>query len=184
MRSGISPTDMATKSAVLLTAALCWKSALAESVPWGYQKVAEAHGVPSDVLYAIALTESTRRLANGRLCPWPWTLNVRGRPERYATRKEAHAALTRHLRQGITRIDVGLMQVNWYYHREKLGSAWEALEPYHNLRVGSKILREEYANAKNWPSAIGRYHAPNDRDRAEHYRQRVESRLRRIRTGG
>lgn len=175
---------MAIKSAIMLTAALCWKSALAESIPWGYQKVALAHGIPSEILYAIALTESNHKLRGGSFRPWPWTLNVRGRPERYATRTQAHAALTRHLRQGITRINVGLMQVNWHYHREKLGSAWKALEPYHNMRVGSAILRAQYAQTKNWQAAIGGYHAPNNPGRAEHYRQLVEKRLSRIPGGG
>ncbi|MGH8549960.1 MAG: lytic transglycosylase domain-containing protein [Blastocatellia bacterium] len=132
-----------TTTVAALTVALCWQAALAESVPWGYQKVAKAHGIPPEILYAVATTESNQKLRGGLFRPWPWTLNVQGRPERYPTRNAAHAALTRHLSQGSTRIDVGLMQVNWQYHKNQLGSTWEALEPYHNLRVGSRILRAE-----------------------------------------
>jgi hypothetical protein len=38
------------------------------------------------------------------------------------------------------------MQVNWRYHQDKLGSPWQALDPYHNLRVGAEILQDCYAN--------------------------------------
>jgi len=176
-------TARATKSVFWPIILLCGTSAQAGPVPWGYQKVAGAYGVPSDILYAIALTESNHKLKNGTYRPWPWTLNVQRRPERFATRKAAYDALRRYLRQGIKQIDVGLMQVNWRYHRKKLGSPWAALEPYHNLRVGTAILRAEYAQTNNWHTAIGRYHAPNNSRRAKQYRRRVEKHLRRIRGG-
>lgn len=167
-----------------LAVLLCCRGVSADSagtVPWGYAAAAEANGVPAEVLYAIALTESGRTIAPGRLRPWPWTLNVRGRPERFVTRAEAHAALIRYLEKGITLIDVGLMQVNWHHHQHRLGTPWAALEPYHNIRVGSRILLEEYRRTGNWREAIGRYHAPGRTPkrlrRAEQYRQRVGKHL-------
>lgn len=145
----------------------------APPVPWGYAYEARAHGIPATVLYAIALTESGRRWADGRVYPWPWTLNVAGRGERYATRQEAHAALLSHLQRGVRSIDVGLMQINWAAHGAKLGTPWNALEPYHNLRIGAKILLEQYQRSGDWTHAIGRYHAPNNPDRAAGYRRKV-----------
>lgn len=177
------PTVRVSKALFWLTVLMSGQQASANSVPWGYQKIAGVYGVPSEILYAIAITESNHKLKNGTYHPWPWTLNVDGRPERFATRKAAYRALSQYLRQGIERIDIGLMQVNWRYHRKKLGSPWTALEPYHNLSVGSAILRAEYANTRNWRVAIGRYHAPNHPRRAAQYRRRVEKRLRRIRGG-
>ena len=151
--------------------------ALADTVPWGYQQMAKKQGVPAAVLYAIALTESNHKLNNGTYRPWPWTLNVRGRGHRYKTRKAAYAALVGYLRQDITLIDVGLMQVNWHYHKGQLGTPWQALEPYHNMQVGSRILRAEYAVAKDWLLASGRYHAPNNPKQARKYRKLVAKRL-------
>jgi hypothetical protein len=53
-----------------------------EAPPPAYQVAAQQAGVPPPVLYAVALQESGARL-RGRLIPWPWTLNVAGRAERY-----------------------------------------------------------------------------------------------------
>jgi soluble lytic murein transglycosylase-like protein len=164
-----------------VAALLAWDTAaLAQPVPWGYAQVARSYGVPADVLYAVALTESGDQLTGGRFRPWPWTLNVQGRPERFRTRRDAYRALVRYLRQGITSIDVGLMQVNWHWHHRRLGTPWEALDPYHNMRVGSSILREEYGRSRDWRLAVGRYHSPANPRHAERYRVRVDRQLARI----
>lgn len=76
-----------------LVLGLCAHAAIVfgqEVPPPAYQLAAQQAGVPSPVLYAVALQESGARL-RGRLIPWPWTLNVAGRAERYATRAEACA---------------------------------------------------------------------------------------------
>ena len=72
------------------------------------------------------------------------------------------------------------MQVNWRYHQEKLGTTWQALDPYHNLRVGAAILRACYEIRQDWWSSVGCYHAPANANRADRYRQRVVSHWRRI----
>jgi Transglycosylase SLT domain len=165
--------------AVPLAAALLNTSALA-AVPAGYRQVAQAQGVPATVLYAVALTESGATLASGERRPWPWTLNVEGRAYRFRTRLEARQALRVFLARGITRIDIGLMQVNWAYHKQALGDPWQALDPYHNLAVGASILRAQYRSAGDWWQAVGRYHAPNNAERADRYGSRVASWYRRI----
>ena len=48
-----------------------------EVPPPAYQIAAQRAGVPSPVLYAIALQESGVRQGD-RIVPWPWTLNVAG----------------------------------------------------------------------------------------------------------
>lgn len=167
---------------ILLSGIIASQTGSAETIPWGYRKIAAAHGIPPSILYAVAKTESNYRLVNGADRPWPWTLNVQGRPERYSTRRAAYGALKRYLNRGISRIDIGLMQVNWHYHHTKLGSPWQALAPYHNLRIGSRILTTQYAGTHDWLTAVGRYHAPGNPKRAKIYRQRVAKHLRRIRS--
>ena len=146
-------------------------------IPSGYQMIAEAFKIPPSILYAITLTESGMHLKSKNLRPWPWTLNVAGTPRRYATRKAAHQALIYYLKRGFRSIDIGLMQVNWRYHQKKLGTAWQALDPYHNLRTGALILREVYLVCKQWKLAIGRYHSPGktitQQCRAKRYLNRV-----------
>lgn len=152
-----------------------------ETIPAGYRAVAGETGVPEALLYAIALTESGTRLASsGRCRPWPWTLNIAGEGHWYPSRAAAWRGLTEALAQGERSIDIGLMQVNWRYHQERLGTAWEALDPYHNLRVGARILRACYATRDDWWDSAGCYHAPADQDRATRYRARVNAHWRTI----
>ena len=156
-----------------------------DSVPAGYQAVAAERGTPASLLYAVALTESGKQVdQSSGYQPWPWTLNVAGNGYFYATRLEAWQALRDWLGQGKRSIDIGLMQVNWRYHHERLGDPWQALDPYHNLRGGADILRECYASERDWWASVGCYHAPANPARAEQYRRRVLSRWQRVISAG
>ena len=78
-------------AAGLLASGLATGVAGAQEIPPpAYQLAAQRAGVPSNVLYAVALQESCVR-RDGRLVPWPWSLNVAGESRRYATRAEACA---------------------------------------------------------------------------------------------
>jgi soluble lytic murein transglycosylase-like protein len=147
----------------------------AESViPSGYRLVAEAHGIPSAVFYAVALAESGTRVdALGAVRPWPWTLNVQGDGRFYPSRRAATLVFEDALASGRTSVDVGLMQVNWRYHRQALGPVAGALDPYRNLDVAAASLTACHETHRDWWAAVGCYHAPNDPARAERYRDRV-----------
>ncbi|GHU04870.1 hypothetical protein FACS1894158_06110 [Betaproteobacteria bacterium] len=152
----------------------------AREVPPAYQLAAQRAGVPSPVLYAIALQESGV-LFQGRLVPWPWTLNVAGQPERYATRAEACAGLLRALREvPATRVDAGLGQINLGYQKHRYREACELLDPYLNLRLAAEILREQHTPGEDWLLAIGRYHRPAGGEPAALYRRNVSRHLTRV----
>jgi soluble lytic murein transglycosylase-like protein len=74
-------------------------------------------------------------------------------------------------------VDVGLMQVNWRYHGDKLRTHWLALDPWFNLRIGASILREMYDQCGDWIVAAGRYHAPANPERAGKYANQVRRHL-------
>ena len=161
---------------------ICWSDT---SVPAGYRSIATAEGIPHTLLYAMALTESGKQIEPaGGYRPWPWTLNLAGQGYFFDSRLEAWQALTRWIGEGKRSIDIGIMQVNWRYHQERLGTTWQALDPYHNLRVGAAILQECYQNRHDWWSSVGCYHAPANANRADRYRQRVVSHWRRINSAG
>ena len=131
--------------------------------------------------YAVALTESGKVVDRFRTRrPWPWTLNVGGKGYFYASREDAHRALRRYLAQGKRSIDIGLMQVNWRWHRDKLGDPWQALDPDHNLQVGASILASCYREGRDRWDAVGCYHAPNNLTFASRYRKNVAAHWRRI----
>lgn len=149
-------------------------AARAEGVPSGYQAIASEQGLPATLLYAVAMTESGQsHLSRSHWRPWPWTLNIKGRGHYFVSRQAAWRALLDALAEEDPSVDIGLMQVNWRYHRRDLGSPWQALEPYHNLRVGAAILKRCHTPNIDWWDSVGCYHAPNDPARAQRYRERV-----------
>ena len=157
----------------------------ADIVPSGYRMVAAERAIPNTIFYAVALAESGRALNTDEVRrPWPWTLNVAGDGYNYSTRIEAWQALRDWLDKGKRSIDIGLLQVNWRYHHERLGGPWQALDPYHNLRVGAEILQDCYATKHDWWASVGCYHAPRNLERATRYRRRVESQWRQITRDG
>lgn len=172
------------QTAALLTALGVPLPLAAATLPPAYIEAAEAYAVPPAILFAVALAESELLLTSNRAMPWPWTLNVEGRGERYRNRLETWEAINRHLAEGRRSIDIGLMQVNWRWHEALLQDTWTALDPQFNLRAGASILQALYVEDGDWVTAIGRYHAPADtpaaRQRAEAYRARVLERLERL----
>lgn len=153
-------------------------------VPSGYQQVARLSQVPEHYFYGIALNESGKQLISRDFRPWPWTLNVEGKAYFYPTRKACYLALIDFLEQGKKLIDIGLMQVNWHYHQDKLRDPWQALDPYFNLHVGARILRNEYDKTHDWYQAVGRYHSPgqnsDQKQRANQYAEHVFKRIARL----
>ncbi|VVP21842.1 glucosaminidase domain-containing protein [Pseudomonas fluorescens] len=148
--------------------------------PPAYQLVAARAGIPASVLFAIALQESGTPL-RGRLMPWPWTLNVAGTPQRFASRDEACAALRLELtRHDPKRIDVGLGQTNIGYHPDRYPSACDALDPRVNLAVTAELLRKHYADTRDWVVAAGRYHRPAGGAPAAQYRTQFSRHWQRI----
>lgn len=149
--------------------------------PPAYQLAAQQAGVPSLVLYAIALQESGRRW-QGRSVPWPWTLNVAGEAKRFANRHTACTSLLQAMDTTPDRkIDVGLGQINLGYHRHRVSRPCDLLDPYQNLAIAAAILVEQRAAAPDWPAAIGRYHRPAGGALAAHYQRLVQAHLDRLR---
>jgi hypothetical protein len=150
-----------------------------DRVPPGYRAVAAERGVPSVLLYAVALAESGTRV-DAALHPWPWTLNVAGEGRIFASRAAAWHDLRDALAAGERSIDIGVMQVNWRYHQQALQDPWQALDPYYNLRVAATILVDCYQVQRDWWDAVGCYHAPRASERAARYRERVRAHWRRL----
>lgn len=148
---------------------------LAEDIPLAYTIVSRSHQVPADILYAVALTESGKAYGD-KYIPWPWTLNVVGKGVYCASQTEARALFKKELQQYFS-IDVGLMQVNWRWHKQRFNNIDDALTPIKNLAVGAKILREQFERTQDWWQAVGHYHAPGSDqlsiNNANAYRNRV-----------
>ena len=145
--------------------------------PPAYQLAAQRAQIPATVLYAVALQESGMRL-QGRVVPWPWSLNVAGQARRFPTRAAACAGLHQALREAPpSRIDAGLGQINLHYQRHRYVHACDLLDPYRNLAIAATILREQHTEGEDWLVAIGRYHRPAGGEPAARYRRSVNRHL-------
>ncbi|MFM0415830.1 transglycosylase SLT domain-containing protein [Paraburkholderia aromaticivorans] len=112
--------------------------------------------VDAKILAGVALNESAYK---GRA--WPWTLNVAGRGFFFRTRDDAFKAIRFLISDGRCDFDVGLMQVNWCYHRQRFASPWDALAPATNIHVAEDILNENYRKTHSAMKAVAYYHSAN-----------------------
>lgn len=160
----------------LLSGWVCASHAV--TVDKAFVQAAEQHRVPPKLFFAIALQESGWSV-DGRYQPWPWTLTIDKKPHRFKTREAAYGALRAALEQE-RQVGVGVLQIEWDYHADKFGSAWDALDPARNRAVGAGILRGYYDRLGDWWRAVGRYHT-RDSQRGLAYRLRVQARLETLR---
>ncbi|WP_458729660.1 transglycosylase SLT domain-containing protein [Pseudomonas brenneri] len=174
-------THLRAWCALLLATVLVGVSAHAQEIPPpAYQIAAKHAGIPSAVLYAVALQESGIRRSE-RIVPWPWTLNVAGQSHRFASSTEACAGLQQALRHTpATRIDAGLGQINLGYQKHRFASPCDLLDPYRNLAIAAEVLREQHTTGEDWLLAIGRYHRPAGGEPAARYRRSVSRHLARV----
>lgn len=161
---------------VVVTMAMLINPLAARAMDPLFEEVAAYVGVPAQLLYAMSQAESGM-LKEGAFAPWPWTLNVAGEARRFNDRQSMFEGLMAALATGEMMIDVGPMQVNWYWQFGKLGSPWRITDPAVNIKIGAQILQTHYERSGDWWEAVGRYHrpadGPTDQLIANKYRQRV-----------
>ncbi len=140
-------------------------------------KVSPKYKVPKDILTAVALTETGTK-QGGKLAPYPWAINVEGKGFLFPSKAKAIAAVEKYLAEGKTSIDIGCMQLNWYWHGKKFGnSLHKAFDPLTNITVGAQYIREHFNTYKNWDRAVGRYHSGTAKF-AQQYHKKFASNLR------
>ncbi|MCL4189823.1 MAG: lytic transglycosylase domain-containing protein [Rhodobacteraceae bacterium] len=135
------------------------------------RRAAAAAGVPADLMAAIALAESGHR-RDGRLRPWPWTVNDGSRGHWFATRAEAEAFLATLAARGEASFDIGCFQINRRWHGEAFASAAAMLDPEGGARHAAGFLAGLAARLGSWDAAAGAYHS-RDPDRARAYGARI-----------
>lgn len=120
------------------------------------------YGVPLGMLYSVGLTETGRR---GSL--QPYAMNVEGRAVFSNSLGEAVARFEEARRSGAKLIDLGCMQINHYYHRDKFPSLQSMLNPRDNVEYAARFLSELKSRHSTWTMAVARYHAGPDNDPAQ-----------------
>ena len=120
-----------------------------------------AQVVPPRILPAIGRVESGRPdpASKGRVRPWPWTIDVEGQGQSFATKEEAIAAVQALQERGVRSIDVGCMQVNLLQHPDAFASLDAAFDPATNATYGARFLAALFHQTKSWQMAIADYHS-------------------------
>lgn len=120
-----------------------------------------AQAIPPRILPAIGRVESGRPdpASKGRIRPWPWTIDVEGQGQSFATKEEAIAAVQALQERGVRSIDVGCMQVNLLQHPDAFSSLDAAFDPATNASYGARFLAALFHQTKSWPMAVADYHS-------------------------
>ena len=119
----------------------------------------QAHGLPADLLVAIGRIESGRRGADGRVAPWPWSVNAAGQGYYLNSAAEAIGLVRSLQARGIRSIDVGCFQVNLLFHPTAFATIEDAFDPASNARAAGNFLQELRGIASGWEDVVGRYHS-------------------------
>ena len=118
------------------------------------------YGIPSHLLSAIASHESGRYHKGLEIMlPWPWTINVEGKGYYFDSKREAIAAVKKHMAAGRKSIDIGCMQVNMVHHPDAFPSLEKGFDPKYNIQYAASFLRRLYEDEKSWRKAAAAYHS-------------------------
>lgn len=133
---------------------------------------ATKHGVPFQILRAIARVESGR-MTNGVFQPWPWAVNLDGKGLYFETRRAAAAYLAQNRAAGRTNFDVGCFQINNTWHGQAFAGIDDMLDPNRNADYAARFLSELFAEVGSWEIAVGHYHSRTP-DKASRYQARFQ----------
>lgn len=121
--------------------------------------LAEAkYQIPTGLLTAIAKIESSVR---------PYALNIGGRSMLNLSKSEAATIASEKIKQGVTNIDIGVMQLNWRWHGNQFANVEEMLDVSVNVGYAAKLLRDLYKQHNDWHKAVRYYHSAT----GEHHRK-------------
>ena len=121
-------------------------------------KGARRGGVPVEVLFAVALTE-TGQHRDGRMRAWPWAINREGKGYWFKTRDEALAFGQQSLAAGRKSFDVGCVQINYRWHGHAFPSLEDMFDPEWTATYAAQFLRTLYEERGSWSEAAGAYHS-------------------------
>lgn len=121
-------------------------------------RAALSEDVPLDILRAISRVE-TGRTREGRLEPWPWTINVEGQGYWFNSEAEAKSYVFNIFKAGARSFDVGCFQINYRWHGKAFRSIDAMFDPDENATYAARFLKELHTELGSWPAAAGAYHS-------------------------
>ena len=142
----------------LLMPACALASTPADICEWAAQQAAQESGVPIDILGALTLTETGRRM-DGVVRPWAWSANSEGEGTWFDDPASAVAFAEDRVQQGRTNLDIGCFQLNYRWHGENFSSVAQMFDPLENARYAARFVRQLYDETGDWRAAAGAFHS-------------------------
>jgi hypothetical protein len=118
-----------------------------------------AYALPPRLLAAIGRVESGRAGPDGRVDPWPYSINAEGTDHIYASKAEAIAGVRALQAMGVRSIDVGCLQVNLMHHPDAFATLDEAFDPVRNADYAARFLIQLKDQTGTWAMATADYHS-------------------------
>lgn len=130
----------------------------AEVCEWAAQQAAQEAGVPAEIMGALTLTETGRRL-DGVVRPWAWSANAEGEGTWFNDAQTAVAFARDRLEQGRTNLDIGCFQLNYRWHGAAFASLEQMFDPLENARYAARFVAGLQAETGSWRRAAGAFHS-------------------------
>jgi hypothetical protein len=116
-------------------------------------KITESqYDIPSGLLLALANVESNYQ---------PYALNIAGKSVISNSAKQAEFIAERYLQQGKKNIDIGVMQLNYFWHGKHFASVSEMFDLKKNINYAASLLTSLYKQHGSWHKAVQHYHSAN-----------------------
>lgn len=125
-------------------------------------RAAIKYRVPLGILFAVGLTETG---GGGSL--HAYALNLEGNTVYSFNKEQAIGRFNAARAVGMKLIDVGCMQLNYYFHGEHFSSVAEMLDPHHNVDYAARFLGELKSREGSWTLAVARYNAGKNNNPAQ-----------------
>ncbi|WP_353534181.1 transglycosylase SLT domain-containing protein [Cognatishimia sp. WU-CL00825] len=119
---------------------------------------AQKTGVPLPVLLAITRVETGRK-ADGKIAPWPWTVNMEGKGIWFASQSKALDYAQSHHTGGSRSFDIGCFQINYRWHGAAFDTISHMFDPNANALYAATFLKQLYLETQDWSRAAGAYHS-------------------------
>ena len=129
------------------------------------------NGLPENILLSISRVETGYQRIDGVRRAWPWTLNAGGDSAYFKTKEAALNSLKKKVKQGITNIDIGCMQLNFRWHKKFFKNLREMINPEKNVDYGAKFLKRLYERHGSWEKAVKYYHSSKSKFNVKYYKK-------------
>ena len=129
------------------------------------------YGLPENILLSISRVETGYQKVDGVRRAWPWTLNAGGDSAYFQTKDAALKSLKKRVKQGVTNIDIGCMQLNYRWHKKFFKNLSDMMSPKKNVDYGARFLNRLHKRHGSWEKAVKYYHSSKSKFNVKYYKK-------------